>query len=189
MKVTKNFFLNSTEITESFKSYVTKEIPSAKLVVFEVFTVEKIERKEKLNFLWKLISISDLSAEILIPVHYSFYIDLNEEFHLEKKGDKLIVRAPALKSHTPAVDVSAISFKVNEAPFLYNTNKIEKDFYRNLTNYLNQQSENLKKSYSLRSSDSFKKVILNWIHINNYVKDIKSEDIEIQFSTDTTLPN
>ncbi len=172
---------NSSQISQSFSSYVTKEIPSAKLVVFEVFTVEKIERKEKLSFLWRLISLSDLSAEILVPVHYSFFIDLNEGFQLLKEGDKLVVQAPALKSHTPAVDVSAISFKVNDAPFLYNTHKIEKEFYAQLTNYLNQQSEVLKQSYTLKSSDSLKRVVLNWLAINNYDRDINSEDIVSRF--------
>lgn len=179
---------NSSHISQSFSSYVTKEIPSSKLVVFEVFTVEKIERKERLSFLWKLISLSDLSAEILVPVHYSFYIDLNEGFELTKEGDKLVVQAPALKSHTPAVDVSAISFKVNDAPFLYNTNKIEKEFYAQLTSYLNQQSEALKQSYSIKSSESLKRVILSWMMINKYDKDIQPENIEIRFRTSPVDP-
>lgn len=174
--------LSPQSIQKSFNTYVVKEVPSAKLIVFELHTVEKIRKQEKLNFLWKLISISDVDVEILVPVQYSFYIDVNEKFEIQKNDNSLIILAPPLKSFTPAVDVSGISFMVNEAPFLYDTSKIEKSFYDGLTQYVNEQSEIYKLNYQDKSSFSLQKVILSWLKDSDYIKNFRSDQIQVKFS-------
>lgn len=174
-------------ITQSFNSYVIKENPSAKLIAYELHTVEKMEYKKNLNLLWKLISFANVDTQMLVPVHYSFYIDLHEGFDLKKEGEELVVYAPELKSYTPAINVSGISFVVKEAPMLYDVSKIEKAFYKNLTQMINQRSEELKYSYHDKAAESLKALIAKWIQQNGYKGQIDPDNVRIQFKTSEAI--
>lgn len=182
VKLTTNFSKpNSTEITQVFNSYVLKTQATQKLVIHELHTVEKIERSEKLNFLWNLFSFKDINTEMFVPVSYAFFIDLKEGFQIEIVNGKYVVQAPELKSMTPAADISAISFKASGNPFFYDVRRVEDDFRNKLTQYLNQQSEFWLNNYKPEAAKSLKRSIKLWLAESSRLKDIPDDDIEIHF--------
>ena len=135
----KSSAVSLAEIKTSLITYVMSAEASQKMIVYELRTTEKITRTQKLNQLWKLISVSDVNVDMLVPVRYSYYIDFNDGFNIEKNGDGFKITVPRLKSYKPAADVSGITFVMNEAPFLYNVKKIQTQIMSQLTGYLSQK--------------------------------------------------
>lgn len=173
--------INLNEAKTSLTSYVMKTEPSQKMIVYEVTTVEKIKRVEALSLLWRLISSANVDTEMLVPVKYSYYIDFNEGFEIEKTGVGYKVTVPALKSYQPAVDVSGISFQVKEAPPFYNTKKIESKLLQQLTEYLNTRSEEVKLNYYGEARKSVEKVVYSWVMTNEEYESLSDNEIHIVF--------
>jgi hypothetical protein len=173
------------EAKTSLSAYVMKAEPTQKMVVYEVTSVEKIKRVEALSLLWRLISSANVDTEMLVPVKYSYYIDFNEGFEIEKTGIGYKVTVPALQSNQPAVDVSGISFQVKEAPYFYDTKKIESKILQQLTEYLNTRSEQVKINYYGEARKSVEKVVYSWVMTNEEYESLSDNDIQIVFKNET----
>lgn len=176
--------LSETQLNQSFTSYVTKASASQKLILFELDTVEKIDRTEKYTFLWNLISLPDLVTEMLIPVHYGFYIDLSKKFELSEADGIMHVLAPQIESLAPAANISAITFNVKQEYFFHNSQKTKDELQKSISSYLNAQSIHLMKKYEKESADSLKKFILSWL-----AKQYSNKNIEIQITFQKNQPS
>jgi hypothetical protein len=51
-------------------------------------------------------------VEATAPVEYTYYLDFNEPWELRQAGDEIEVIAPDIRFNTPAVDASAIRYRV-----------------------------------------------------------------------------
>ena len=178
--------INLNEAKTSLSAYVMKAEPSQKMIVYEVTAVEKIKRVEALSLVWRLISSANVDTEMLVPVKYSYYIDFNDGFEIEKIGSVYKVTVPVLKSYQPAVDVSGISFQVKEAPFFYDTKKIESKILQQLTDYLNTRSEEMKVTYYGEARKSVEKVVYSWIMTNQEYESLTENEIQIVFKGEAT---
>lgn len=179
--------INLNDAKTSLTAYVMKAEPSQKMIVYEVTTVEKIKRVEALSLAWRLISSANVDAEMLVPVKYSYYIDFNEGFEIEKTDVGYKVTVPALKSYQPAVDVSGISFQVKEAPYFYNTKKIESKILQQLTEYLNTRSDQVKLNYYGEARKSVEKVVYSWVMTNEEYESLNDSDLQIVFKDEATV--
>lgn len=177
----KSSSLNLDQIKTSLTTYVMSTEATQKMIVYELRTTEKISKTQKLNRLWKLISLSDVNVDMLVPVKYSYYIDFKEGFNVEKSESGLKVTVPELKSLEPTVDVSGITFVVNEAPFLYNVKKTESQIMSQLTGYLNQKSEDLKSSYREQARQSVQVMLKKWLSANPELNSVDAQKIQIVF--------
>ena len=177
----KSSTVSLVDIKTSLTTYVMRTEASQKMIVYELRTTEKISRTQKLNQLWKLISVSDVDVDMLVPVRYAYYIDFNDGFNIEKSGDVYKITVPGLKSYEPAADVSGITFVVNEAPFLYNVKKMQTQIMSQLTGYLNQKSEDLKSSYREQARESVKVMLQKWLLISPELKLLDPQKIQIVF--------
>jgi hypothetical protein len=177
----KSTSLSLDQIKTSLTTYVMSAEATQKMIVYELRTTEKITKTQKLNMLWKLISVSDVNVDMLVPVKYAYYIDFNEGFKLDKSGDGFKMTVPALKSYEPAVDVSGITFVVNEAPLFYNVKKTESQILSQLTGYLIQKSEELKSSYREQARQSVQVMLKKWLAANPELREIDSQKILIIF--------
>ena len=181
----KSSAVSLVDIKTSLTTYVMRTEASQEMIVYELRTTEKITRTQKLNQIWKLISVSDVDVDMLVPVRYSYYIDFNDGFNVEKSGDGYKITVPALKSYEPAADVSGITFVVNEAPFLYNVKKIQTQIMSQLTGYLSQKSEDLKSSYREQARESVKVMLQKWLLISPELKSLDPQKIQIIFRDET----
>lgn len=173
------------QIKTSLTTYVMSAEATQKMIVYELRTTEKITKTQKLNMLWKLVSLSDVNVDMLVPVKYAYYIDFNEGFSLDKSGDGFKVTVPRLQSYEPTVDVSGITFVVNEAPLLYNVKKTESQIMSQLTGYLNQKSEELKSSYREQARQSVQVMLKKWLATNPDLNSIDAGKIQIVFKDET----
>ncbi|MBY0453252.1 MAG: hypothetical protein K2P92_09460 [Bdellovibrionaceae bacterium] len=177
----KSSSLSLDQIKTSLTTYVMSAEATQKMIVYELRTTEKITKTQKLNMLWKLVSVSDINVDMLVPVKYAYYIDFNEGFSLDKSGDGFKIVVPPLKSYEPAVDVSGITFVVNEAPLLYNVKKTESQIMSQLTAYLNQKSEELKSSYREQARQSVQVMLKKWLAANPELRSVDVSKIQIVF--------
>lgn len=177
--------LGVEQIKTSLTTYVMSAEPTQKMIVYELRTTEKITKTQKLSLLWKLISVSDVNVDMLVPVKYAYYIDFNEGFDIEKSADSYKITVPPLKSYDPVVNVSGITFVVNEAPFLYNVKKMESQILSQLTNYLNQKSEDLKSSYRDQARESVRVLLRKWNLTNPDLQSLDVQKIQIVFKDES----
>ena len=178
--------INLDEARTSLSAYVMKAEPSQKMIVYEVTTVEKIKRVEALSLVWRLISSANVDTEMLVPVKYSYYIDFNEGFEIEKINSIYKVTVPSLKSYQPAVDVSGITFQVKEAPYFYDTKKIETKILQQLTEYLNGRADQMKQTYYSEARKSVEKVVYSWIMTDQEYASLDENEIQIVFKNEPT---
>lgn len=168
----------------SLTTYVLSAEATQKMIVYELHTTEKITKTEKLNMLWRLVSVSDVDVDMLVPVKYAYYIDFKEGFDIQSSSEGIRVIAPTLRSYDPVVDVSAITFVVNEAPFLYNIKKTEAQIRSELTAYLMQKSENLKMSYKEQARASVQNLVQKWLLNSPEFQDLKNGPLKIEFKNE-----
>lgn len=185
----KNNQIDLKQAETSLASYITSANSTQKLVLFEVNAVEKIKRTESLNPLWSLISSAQLNVEMLVPVQYSFYIDLQDKLSLEYQNSVLVVTAPSLMSSQPAPDISGISFSVKEAPFFYDVRKVEDQIRAKLTPYLIERSESLKLTYEVEAAESLKKLVKRWMSTDENFMNKPEIAIQVKFAPAKSGPS
>jgi thymidine kinase len=87
--------------------------------------------------LWGQLALPDIVVRAEAPVEYTYYLDLDEPWELVLEEHAVIVRAPAIRYNTPAIDVSNIRYEVAERSFL----RDEEEALENLRKGLSQLSK------------------------------------------------
>lgn len=170
---------DTKEISDQFRSYVSAARSTQKIVLYELQVVEQIDRTEKHTLLWNLISLPDLVIRMQVPVQYGFYVDVSEGFEFQKDNGNWIVIAPPLRSQTPAVDISGLSFHVRKGAFFHDTQNAKEAIQRDLTEYLFKQSEKAKSSYETQAAESLKGLVGAWLRQSNPT--LPNEQIQVRF--------
>ena len=83
--------------------------------ILEIATAESSEhftRTTNMAMFGKVLPLTTTISEITIPATYRFHIDLNESWNISPDGNRLLVRAPAVKPSLPvAFDTGGVQKK------------------------------------------------------------------------------
>jgi hypothetical protein len=99
-------------VTTSFVGYATSVSGTTFLQFATLDQMEVFERTDRATTLWGQLDLPDVVVEARAPVTYTYYVDLDEEWNLELDGDRVQVTAPPIRFNKPAIDASAIDYRV-----------------------------------------------------------------------------
>lgn len=129
------------KLNVAFTSYVHETRGLQRLELFEVKSVEVIERTSKYSLFWDFLKFPDLVVLARVPVRYGYYVDLAEPFELSVRGSKTVALAPALRAGLPAADVSGISYEVKTGSLFRNTFNAFEELRKTITPLLRENAE------------------------------------------------
>ena len=105
-------------VTYAFASSATELNGTSRLQVATLRQVELFERKDEAAILWGQVQLPDVVVEARAPVEYVYYLDLDAPWTFDLRGREVRVLAPAPAFNTPAVDASALEYRVREGSLL-----------------------------------------------------------------------
>ena len=105
-------------ITTSFRGDATSVIGATRLQFAELRQLEVFERRDAAAVLWGALALPDVVVEARVPVTYTYYLDLDKEWHFRLADGIVFVTVPAVEWNRPATDVSALRFSVREGSVL-----------------------------------------------------------------------
>lgn len=105
-------------VRTTFISYAARVSGGKKLQVAELRQTEVYTREDSGSVFWGALQLPDLVVSATVPVEYTYYLDLDDEWEFTLAEGTLLVRAPAIAFNTPALDVSKLRFDVREASLL-----------------------------------------------------------------------
>jgi len=104
----------SETVTTTFRSYATEVTGTTRLQFAELRQMEVFERRDTSAVMWGALALPDVVVEARAPVEYTYYLDLDKEWHFELEGREVRVLAPPVEFNRPSIDVSALRFEVRE---------------------------------------------------------------------------
>jgi hypothetical protein len=105
-------------VETTFVNYASRATGSTFLQVATLRQMEVYTRKEAGSVLWGRIELPDVVVAATVPVEYTYFVDLDEEWAFRLESGRLEVRAPAIRFNAPSLDVSALHFEIRESSFL-----------------------------------------------------------------------
>jgi len=99
-------------VQTSFLSYATEISGNAFLQFATLDQTELIQRTDSASLLWGRLRLPDVMVEARVPVRYTYYLDLEDEWSLTLEETTVHVLAPGVRANRPAVDASAIEYRV-----------------------------------------------------------------------------
>jgi hypothetical protein len=99
-------------VTTSFRSYATEVRGTSRLQFAELSEVEVFERRDEAAVLWGALRLPDVVVEARAPVTYTYFVDLDKRWDFRLQGRDIFVRTPPIQWNRPAVDVSALRYRV-----------------------------------------------------------------------------
>lgn len=99
-------------VTTSFVSYATTMSGSTYLQFATLDQMEVFERTDRATTLWGTLDLPEVVVEARAPVTTTYYVDLDEEWTFELQGEHLQVSAPAIRYNKPAIDASAVEYRI-----------------------------------------------------------------------------
>ena len=105
---------NTGTVETSFHSYATEVIGSSFLQFATLDEIEVFERSDHSSTLWGQLQLPEVVVRATAPVQYTYYLDLDAEWHFELEGDTVRVRAPSIRFNKPAVDAARIEYEIRQ---------------------------------------------------------------------------
>ena len=178
----------SGKVVDEFHSYITQIKGSNRLQVASVNSIEVFSKKDSKSILWDLISLPDVVVEIIAPVEYTYFIDLNEKWNFlwEENDTSIIIVAPQIKAGTPAIDVSKMEIIEKQGSFLRNVEEIKNNLRLELSDKLKFTANEKISVIRETARSEIKNFLLNWF-IKYYFKDSKliPKNIFVYFPSET----
>jgi hypothetical protein len=169
-EISENF--ESGKISTEFRDYVTEVKGFQRLQVASLKTVDIFTKLDSKSVLWNLIDLPDVKIEIKIPVEYTYYLDLHDQWDFQWNADQVSVKviAPQIKSSTPAVDISKMNITVQKGSFLRDVDAVKDELIGELSERLAYLAD--KKIPWIREAarNETKDFINNWF-VQIYFKD------------------
>lgn len=106
------------KVTYAFASSATQLNGTSRLQVASLRQVELFERKDEAAVFWGQLELPDVVVEARAPVEYVYYLDLDAPWTFTLEGREVRVLAPAPAFNAPAVDASALEYRVREGSWL-----------------------------------------------------------------------
>ena len=105
---------NTGTVETSFHSYATQVSGSSFLQFATLDEMEVFERSDYSSTLWGQLQLPEVVVRATAPVQYTYYLDLDAEWHFELEGDTVRVRAPRIRFNKPAVDAARIEYEIRQ---------------------------------------------------------------------------
>lgn len=167
------------EMQVKFFSQAVKMHGTERLQFASLKQIEVIEKKSSKKIKWINLNLPKVIVGAVIPVEYIYYLEFNDKWVMDLKGDSLIVKVPKIHFNQPAVDVSRMQLLVTHSSVFRNEERVLESLKQSITEHLNQRAfENIDiiKETGRKQIESF---ITKWI-VNHYRVE-KPEKIEIIF--------
>jgi hypothetical protein len=105
-------------VTTVFHGYATEVTGTTRLQFAELRQEELFERRDSEAVLWGTLALPDVVVEARAPVTYTYFLDLDKEWHFRLEGRDVLVVVPRVEWNRPAVDVSTLRYAVREGSVL-----------------------------------------------------------------------
>ena len=123
-------------VQTSFLSYATEISGNAFLQFATLDQTEILQRTDSASLLWGRLRLPDVMVEARVPVRYTYYLDLEDEWSLTLEGTTVRVLAPGVRANRPAVDASAIEYRVQADSVLRDEDAVMEELRRQITGQL-----------------------------------------------------
>ncbi len=171
----------------SFLSYATEVSGSAFLQFASLDQIEVLQRTDSTSLLWGRLRLPDVMVEARVPVRYTYYLDLEDEWSLTLDGTTVHVLAPGVRANRPAVDTSAIEYRVQADSLLRDEEAVLERLRRRITDQLaSRAGENiaLVRELGRRRTADFVRTFL----LSQFGEDVEGYRIEVSFRDEVDLP-
>ena len=124
---------NSGTITHEFREVASSVRGTNYLQIATLSSDESFNRKQVSD--WYLFQ-SEVEIEVRIPVEYTYYLDLKEEwtFKWDSDSNELLVHAPQIRFNRPAIDTSKMKvYEINKS-LLQDENKLKDEIIQDISN-------------------------------------------------------
>ena len=128
-------------IRTEFLSYATELRPTSRLQVAEVEQVEVVARKDSRAYFWDLLKLPDVDVEVRVPVTYTYYVDLKEEWQFMLEGQTVRVVVPELRHNPPAPDISGMEVKETRSLLRFDEDDVKQQVMQGLTDELDGRAQ------------------------------------------------
>ena len=167
-------------VQTSFVSYATEISGSAFLQFATLDQTEVLQRTDSASLLWGRLRLPDVMVEARVPVRYTYYLDLEDEWLLTLEGTTVNVLAPGVRANRPAVDASAIEYRVQADSVLRDADAVLEQLRLRITDQLAARAgENiaLVRELGRRKTADFVRTFL----LAQFGDDVESYRIEVRF--------
>ncbi len=167
-------------VQTSFVSYATEVSGSAFLQFATLDQTEVLQRTDSASLLWGRLRLPDVMVEARVPVRYTYYLDLEDEWLLTLEGTTVNVLAPGVRANRPAVDASAIEYRVQADSVLRDADAVLEQLRLRITDQLAARAgENiaLVRELGRRKTADFVRTFL----LSQFGEDMDGYRIEVRF--------
>lgn len=174
-------------VQTSFMSYATEVSGSSFLQFASLDQTEVLERTDSASLLWGRLRLPDVVVEARVPVRYTYYLDLEDEWSLTLEGTAVHVLAPGVRANRPAVDASAIEYRVQGDSILRDEEAVLEQLRLRITDQLAARAgENiaLVRELGRRRTADFVRTFL----LSQFGEDVEGYRIEVRFRDEVDLP-
>lgn len=105
-------------ITTTFHGDATSVVGTTRLQFAELRQDEVFERRDAAAVLWGALALPDVVVEARVPVTYTYFLDLDKDWHFRLADGIVFVVVPPVEWNRPAPDASALRFSVREGSVL-----------------------------------------------------------------------
>ena len=173
-------------VQTSFVSYATEVSGSAFLQFATLDQTEVLERTDSASLLWGRLRLPDVVVEARVPVRYTYYLDLEDDWQLTLDGTTVTVLAPGVRANRPAVDASAIEYRVQGDSILRDEEAVLEQLRLRITDQLAARAgENiaLVRELGRRRTADFVRTFL----LAQFGEDVEDYRIEVHFRDEVDL--
>lgn len=174
-------------VQTSFVSYATEVSGSAFLQFATLDQTEVLQRTDSASLLWGRLRLPDVMVEARVPVRYTYYLDLEDDWLLTLEGTTVNVLAPGVRANRPAVDASAIEYRVQADSVLRDEDAVLEQLRLRITDQLSARAgENiaLVRELGRRRTADFVRTFL----LSQFGDDADGYRIEVRFRDEFDSP-
>ena len=173
-------------VQTSFVSYATELSGSAFLQFATLDQTEVLERTDSASLLWGRLRLPDVVVEARVPVRYTYYLDLEDDWLLTLEGTTVTVLAPGVRANRPAVDASAIEYRVQGDSVLRDEDAVLEQLRLRITDQLAARAgENiaLVRELGRRRTADFVRAFL----LSQFGEDVEAYRIDVRFRDEVDI--
>ena len=128
-------------VTTSFLSYATRVSGSSRLQFATLDQMELFRREDYATTLWGQLELPEIVVEATAPVQYTYYLDLEGEWHFVLEDDTVVARAPRIEFNKPAIDASSIRYEVRTGSLFRDEDAAIESLQKGLTAMAHQKAQ------------------------------------------------
>lgn len=124
-----------------FMSYAMTIAPLKRIELAKLNQTEVFERTSQLKVFWDKLRLPEVVVRGTVPVEYRYYVDLNDEWKVNMRGEVLNIVAPPLVPGTPSPDISKLNFEVRKGSLFRNEVKVARALQDEMTGLLEKHAK------------------------------------------------